>query len=421
MLSIKPPLKLLMSGLDEPVISWFRSLIKANKLPWRLRTCEPIRIGAPENQLGQHDIVVVAWSKLPSVTLAEALKRTAPQYRSLEGVLSTIEEIGGDELSAKTIIIGQTVTREDALLLAEHGIRTVLPLHEKPSKWNDHSQDVIERIYKLHEENSARSNDAKERIVDKFVVMLTQWQKLSDELKMKAVDDLLNTLGDSPRYAELVARKCICEKDFAGAERWLNRAISKNANYLKALHLLADVYFQTGRYDDALKVLDKVKANSPRSLKTLMKIGKCYFAKNEPLKAEKHLCDALAIDEFHQVVREELGKVKFVLQEFETARKLFENSQSPREIAAHLNKIGIQLVEQGKYQNSIEHYRWAQFVLPGNDQSHLLFFNIALAYAKWGRLSEAMSYARLAKTKTPEYEKADHLIDKIEKYLQKAA
>lgn len=416
-----PPLKVLVSGLDENAMTWLKTMVREKKLPWRLRSCEPLRVGAPDSQVENQDIIIIAWGRPQSATASEILKnQEAPKYRSLEGVLATLEDIGGELLCARTVVFGRAVTREDALLLAEHGIRLVLPLPEKQSSWKEFGNEFCERVYKLHNEETTKRNQPVERVVARFMALLTSWPKLADEVKMKAVDDLLNCLGDSSRYAELVARKCLRESDFEGAEKWLNRSLAKNPTYLKSLHLLSDLYMKTERVNDALTVLDKVKANSPRSIKTLTKIGRCYAAKNEPQKAEKYLYDALAIDEYHPLVREELGKVKFAMQEFESARKLLATSQSPREVATHLNKVGIQMVEQGRYQSSIEHYRWAQFVLPGNEQAHLLFFNIALAYAKWGKISEAMSYARLAKTRTPDYEKASQLVQKLERFLKSA-
>ena len=72
------------------------------------------------------------------------------------------------------------------------------------------------------------------------------------------------------------------------------------------------------------------------------------------------------------------------------------------------------MVAQAKFRQSIDHYKKAQLVLPGNEQSHLLFFNIGLAYAKWGKYKEARQYVNLALIRQPDYLKASQLLQKID-------
>jgi tetratricopeptide (TPR) repeat protein len=141
------------------------------------------------------------------------------------------------------------------------------------------------------------------------------------------------------------------------------------------------------------------------------------MAKGEYQKAEQIFTNALQIDEHYSPVREALGKVKCVLGDYDAAKRLLANTRNQRDLAVFLNLLGVQYVDSQQFAKAIHHYKRAQFVLPGNEQSHLVFFNIALAYLKWGRLGEALSYARLAVTREPFYEKATKLLDLIEKRL----
>ena len=75
--------------------------------------------------------------------------------------------------------------------------------------------------------------------------------------------------------------------------------------------------------------------------------------------------------------------------------------------------MGVKLVENKKFKEAISHYTNAQYVLPGNEQSHFLLFNIALAFAKWGHLAAARHFARLALVKEPDYQKAQLLLGKV--------
>lgn len=405
-------LRVLFTGHDGDVLEWFRDFVKEKQLPWRVRTSEPLRAIAPDNQLTSQDVIVIGWDRVVGADLGVA--GAAPTKRSLEGMLHEFEKIGGELLCSKVIVVGKLLTREDTIFLAEYGVKHVVPLAQKRSKWNESVDELVRRAEKIYEDFHNAAMSPEEAMSARFLGMLPYWQKLNDETKMENTEQLLRTLGDSPRYSELMARKCLAEQDTRGSEKWLQRALSKSPNYIRALHLLTDVYMQEQRIDDALHVLEKLKANNPRSLRTLTKMGQCYALRNEPLRAEKYLTDALSIDEYCKEAREELGKIKFVLREYEEARKLFSHTSSPRPLAAYFNKVGIELVQQGKFSASIDHYRWAQYVLPGNDQSHLLFFNIALAYAKWGKIREALGYARLAKVRSPDYDKAQTLLKKLE-------
>jgi tetratricopeptide (TPR) repeat protein len=260
-----------------------------------------------------------------------------------------------------------------------------------------------------------------ERETARFLNLLGSWERLSDEVRMDATDKLLSILGDSSRYAEMMARKALKEGDRNSAERWLLRAINKNPNYLQAMRLLATIYMQTKRYADAMALFEKLHINSPRNLDRMAHMGECLVALGEYDKACRVFEDALKIDEFHSEAREGLGKVKCVLGQYDEARSLLATSSNQRELAVFLNILGVQLVDQKLYEKAIHHYKKAQYVLPSNDQSHQVFFNIALAYLKWGKVFQALSYAKLAVTRDPRYEKAGRLVERIEQSMRPQA
>lgn len=416
-----PPLRVLVVGEDETIRDWLRSAFKASGVAARLRYTCPLRVCSPENLLAEQDIVVVLWDHARPLTMEEILARTAVTERSSESVMCDIETHAGEAKLRRTVAVGRQVTREDAVFLAEYHCKLVFPLPEKASQWEAEGVEFVKRILKVHESESDRARTPDELAIHRFRQLLSCWERISDEAKMEATEGLLRALGDSSRYAELVAQKCLKEHDTVGAEQWLRRSISKNPNYLHALQMLADLHMQTGHHADALPLLEKLKANNPRNFRRLTKIGRCHFALGDYSKAEKAFSDALSIDEFYPEAREELGKVKCVLGDYAAAKVLLSRSNNGRKLATFLNAVGIRLVEQRRYPESIEHYKKAQYVLPGNESSHLLFFNIGLAYAKWGRLAEAVKYIRLALIREPCYERAATLLKSLQERGQAAA
>ena len=55
----------------------------------------------------------------------------------------------------------------------------------------------------------------------------------------------------------------------------------------------------------------------------------------------------------------------------------------------------------------------AHFVLPDQDKSSFIFYNIGLCHSRWGNLLMAERFLRLALVKKPEYEKAQRLLNRI--------
>lgn len=410
-------LKVLVIGENEEIKGWLKQLVAERGLKWRLRFTCNLRISCPENQIQNQDLVIVIWRKPTPVHIEDVMNRETISTRGVEGVIRELEQIDGGDRLRETVIIGRGMTREDTIYLAEYQVGAVVSLSEKRIAWDRQGDSVVKRLESLHVHEIARKNSAAERIVSKFIDMLGVWDRVSDELKMRATDQLLRVLGDSSRYAELLARKCIAERNFRGAEQWLHKAISKNPNYFRAMQLLADVYFELKQSDKCLELLEKLKESNPRNVQRMCKIARCYVQKGDFQKADKTLSDALCIDEFYEEAREDLGRIKVILGDYEAARALLKHTMKSKDLAHFLNRVGIDLVSKSQFHESIRHYKKAQLVLPGNEQGHLLFFNIGLAYAKWGKYKQARQYVNLALVRDPDYTKATQLLKRIDERL----
>jgi tetratricopeptide (TPR) repeat protein len=214
-----------------------------------------------------------------------------------------------------------------------------------------------------------------------------------------------------------MSRRALLENDPKTAEQWLRRAVDKNPNYLRALQGLADIHIELGRLQEALAILEKLKLNNPRHPKRLAQIAECHLALGEFERADKSFSRSLSVDEHSLQVREDLARVKLGLGDYDSAKLLLQNCGDVSKVASYLNAYGIQLVRAGRYEESIEHYKKAQLVLPTNTNRHQILFNIGLAYAKWGRYTEARQYAQLALARDPNYAKAAQLLRTMEDRL----
>lgn len=413
----KSVLKVLVVGENDELKTWIGKFVSERGCRWSVRYTDCLRVACPENQLERQDIIIVLWTHPEVVTIDEVLQRESVESRSVEGALGDLRSFSGKNLLSRTVVLGPGMTREDAIYLSEYELGGVFSLPDSRKSWDRQIETIVTRTENLHTREIERRTSAEERYVSRFQELLSVWGRLSDEVKMNATDQLLRVLGDTSRYCELLAAKSLAEGSFSAAEQWLRKAISKNPNYFSAMRMLADVYLRANKPNKALEILDKMKESNPRNVDLLVKIAHCHMQLGDLQKAERSYSKALCIDEHHQQARENYGRLKILLGDYEAARSLLKNTNQSRELAGFLNKVGIELVAQEKFEQSIQHYKNAQKVIPGNEQSHLLFLNIGLAYAKWGKYKEARQYASLALIRRPEYQKATQLLKKIEERL----
>lgn len=376
-----------------------------------------LRMGSPDASLHNTKAFILLWENNPQQDWKSLLEQTNPTHRSCEGLICDVSSQFGDPMLRRTAVLAKSLNREEVTFLGEFGIGCVQPMTAHKSEWSNECVKFARRIEKMIAIEDDDGGNPAEKSVRMFERVLKNWSTVEDDEKVQACDGLLRHLGDTARYCELMSRRSQLDNDFKAAEQWLRRAIDKNPNYLKALQGLADLYIERGQLREALAILEKLKLNNPRNPGRLAKIAECHLALGELERSETAFSKALSLDEHSMQVREDLARVKLALGDYESAKLLLEHCGDVSKVASYLNAYGIQLVRAGKYEESIEHYKKAQMVLPTNTNRHQILFNIGLAYAKWGRFTEARQYAQLALAREPGYAKAAQLLKTMEDRL----
>lgn len=382
-----------------------------------LRRCSTLRVNSPEASLRGLSALILIWENNPLQDWKTLLKQSSPTHRSCEGIICDVATQFGDPLLRRTAIVAKGLSREEVTFLGEFNVSCVQPLMGQKSEWAQQCQKFASRIERLISTEDDDGGNPAERSVRRFERALSSWQLCTDQEKMLVSDELLRNLGDTARYCELMARRSQLENDLQAAEQWLRRAIDKNPNYLRALQTLGDLHVERGQLREALALYEKLRLNNPRHPIRLAKIAECHLALGELERADRAFSRALSIDEHSMQAREDLARVKLAMGDYEAAKLLLEHCGDVSRVASYLNAYGIQLVKAGRYEESIEHYKKAQMVLPTNTNRHQILFNIGLAYAKWGKYSEARQYAQLALARDPNYTKAAQLLRTVEDRL----
>jgi tetratricopeptide (TPR) repeat protein len=408
---------LLLVGDDEERMPLMAAALEQVFPGTPLIRCGTLRMGAPEASLADAAAVVVLWESNPQQDWRTLLEKKTATHRSSEGLVCDIASQGGDPSLRRTAILAKALSREEVTFLGEFGVGCVQPLNLLKSEWAQDCLKFARKIEKMIAVENDNGGNPVERSVRQFEKALKNWATVGDDEKIIASDELLRQLGDTARYCELMSRRALLENDHKTAEHWLRRSIDKNPNYLRALQGLADLFIERGQLQEALPILEKLRLNNPRHPGRLAKIAECHLALGNLEKADTAFSKSLSLDEHSMEAREDLARVKLAMGDFDSAKVLLEHCGDVTKVASYLNAYGIQLVRAGRYEESIEHYKKAQLVLPTNTNRHQILFNIGLAYAKWGRFLEARQYAQLALAREPNYAKAAQLLKTMEDRL----
>lgn len=265
----------------------------------------------------------------------------------------------------------------------------------------------------------------KERVTEKVKSMIAAesnldnaqrtLRKVEDWIAENKVNEALKVIGDLLKpgpnaaraytlYGELWSRTEHLDK----AEKAFNEAIKYDENYNAAHQGKAKLLIKLKRFDEAAKQLETLNAKCPGSLDRLINLGNAYLGAGDDKKAEAAFSEVAKQDQENADSKEGMGKVEFNRGNMEIAARFFKESGKGDELATYFNSMGIAMVNQGKFEESIKLYQNAIGVLPDRKRIHLLEFNIGLAYKKnelYGSATNAFARSVLA---NPQYEKAYH-------------
>jgi tetratricopeptide (TPR) repeat protein len=368
---------------------------------------------------------------------------------------------GDSGLSDRVIVLAANVTREDAIYFGELGIERIVMLRNR-------DVDLARSAHALQghwQEASARlSGKATESGVEPKGIQERQWRTLlrrvdqameqhwfrSDAEKVKSEDgvemafsaarDLRNqsALSDqawatlvekgrafiqrevtssgqqSARTVELEACFCLLlGKTQDALDRW-RKACELNPQYHRAHLNFSRCLRKLGRYEEALRVLHHRYEQNRLSIGLMVEIGDTHVEADDLLKAEHYYQQALERDPKAGLALAGLAQVRFARGEMESCRDLLKRCGMPSRASSRLNAAGIALVRAGHYEEALDLYKKAQFVLPQQEKGPMLFYNMGLCYLRWGREEVARDFLKLALIKDPSYEKAKALLSRME-------
>ena len=180
-------LKMLYVGQDTDFRNDLKKGITALSMPWKVLSCCPTRIAAPEVKIRSYDIIVVHWKS----AFRQVSQDGAPSSRSPQGVVHAIlEQVDVAEVK-KIVVIGESFSREATIFLAENEVTRTYRSSDLKGK-EDPLADVksfLSRCVAWQKENHEYFQSDEAKTLKSFHRVMTEWDNCSDQERMRTMED----------------------------------------------------------------------------------------------------------------------------------------------------------------------------------------------------------------------------------------
>ena len=333
--------------------------------------------------------------------------RTRPGGAIVEEILEVQPNF---DVGERIIILTTNPTHEDVVYFSELGVRRIVRMRNRDKDLISSAREIATHLSSL---------PVTDRIEQTWRRILFAIDTLPDtppaEMLAKVEDSVrkLKTEEFTARYLDALGSIDNFKENHASAVKHWHAALDKNPNYFRSYNNLIKFYRKRGKPSEALGLMQKMHELNKANVSRLVGMGEVQLELHDTVKAEFYFNSALDRDAYCSGALNGLAEIRFHQGNLEESRRLLSRSNLAYKTAANLNKTGIELVKGNRYQDALEHYTRAQYVLPMQDKGPMLFYNIALCYFRWGRQSMAKEFVRIALIKEPNYKKASKLYDQI--------
>lgn len=313
----------------------------------------------------------------------------------------------------RVLIISTNPTHEDVVYFSELGLRRIMHLRNINTQLETSASEIINHLSSPPERNKL------ERLWRKLILTVDALHTNTDpsilsDLEVK-IEELKKLEGDklSARYFDLKAIVNFQRRDLAEAKKLWMQAIEKNPKYYRAYNGMIRYLRETGEFDEAFALMQKLQDQNKASISRLVAMGELRVDIKDDERGEHYFKSALDRDPYSAGALNGLAEIRFRQGDLDESRLLLSRSHQAEKIASKLNMLGIEMVKQKKFSEALEHYTKAQYVLPQQEKGPMLFYNIGLCYYRWGREDLAQEFLKIALIKEPGYRKARTLLDAI--------
>lgn len=314
----------------------------------------------------------------------------------------------------RLVVVTTNPLHEDVVYFGELGIWRLVRARNRQEDLKNAAAEIKQHIASIAKQT--KDHESNWRQLQRRLDRLSQPVSTETEEFIRGrIEDLSNkNPSNAARQFEAMASLAFKSGRLEYASQLAIKALDANPNFFRAWNILVQAKSSAGKHDEAYAILQKMQLRNRNSVSRLCAIGHTLIALKDFQRAEKFFTSAIDRDKTHPSALNGLAEIRFFESDIESAKTLLAKSRNPHDLAINLNETGVRLVRDGKYKEALEHYTKAQYVLPEKSHGHQIYYNIALAYAKWGQIGTAQKFLKLSLVKKPDYKKAANLLARLQ-------
>lgn len=293
------------------------------------------------------------------------------------------------------LIYSKRMSEDDVKLTKDLGFEDILPMPFNKEAARKIVEDLVER------ENNLNPIEVSLRKMDAYIANGKPQEALKLlSAKMYKEQAFLCRVHTMATYIWMAMGK------HDQAMESIENALQMEPHNNKALQAKAKLHSKIGEHDKAIEILSKLHDDSPANLNTRVGLGSAYVNADRHGEAEKVFEGIMDIDPDYQPAKDEMAIMAFKDGDMSLAAQLVAETEAGDEMASVFNSMAISKVSHSEFEKAIEIYNKALDLLSDKARTHLLTYNLGLAYKKQGKIDTAFQYFCNAYLTAPEYEKA---------------
>ena len=223
------------------------------------------------------------------------------------------------------------------------------------------------------------------------------------------------------RVHTMAARIWMAMGKIEKAQESIETALEAQEDDVKALQVKARILSRQGNHDEAINLLTELQNKSPKNLSTRVGLGSAYVSADRHEEAKQVFSGISEIDPDFQPANDEHAILAFKEGDISLAEQLIAETDAGDELASIFNNMAIGQINSNNFDNGISTYHKAMNLLADKARTHLLNYNLALAFKKKGDLGKAFEHFCQSYILSPEYEKAYNSLAYTAKIMKEKA
>lgn len=354
-------------------------------------------------------IVVVAGENSEGHSMNSGTSESRPALRSLEGVVCELSEAFSRSVFNRMIVFTKQLNRLELRFLAEFAIKKVKLSHDVQAPSDETCRALLGDLCKSIEQHPPLDDGSCPLDAEAMVGKLNTWDTLEDSEKRALENSLRAYLGPELSNSILNLRENKTASPKYSFLIEISKELNRQESHFNALNLLAVTRMHLGLVSEAIQTHLRLNAYSPRNPLRHTRLGRCYLRINRVELAERSFLEALKFDHQQKDARLELCRIKLDQHDLPSVQRWISETDDPSILCKFYNAMGIAKTRELRMDEAISWYLRAFDATVRQDEQLKVLVNIGIAYAKWGKFTEAKYFAGLALAMAPSSEKIARL------------